>query len=725
MPELPDDLTRSQLFIFDSLAGTLVRGASSGRLGENEPLFSMILPAGKILDKKYKIISKLGEGGMAVVYHAHHQQLDKDIALKTFKSKEYTAEAWRLFEKEVKTLARLNDKHIVHIYDFGFTEDKIPFFTMEFLQGQTLAQKLEGEVLVDLKVFLPCFIQVCSGLEAAHRKNILHRDIKPANIFLQNASGDNKKDISQKQIVKILDFGIAALTLDEANTQETTGNGACYGSPLYMSPEQASGQELTAAADIYSLGCSLYQVLSGAPPLRGDSILATLLKHQHEVPRPLTSGDGSTFPNRLVALVAKMLEKDPGKRPQTAAEVAAELQAILALNLPTTHRRVPGTISGATSKEESGQTSSGLFHNGVSEFFSRRNIAVGAVLSAIAIGLTSWNIFRTTAHEQEETRQVRAIFSRSPLSNEIQNTIPHQEKTLTVTSYLQHDKATARPGFKHFHFPTMAGLGTIDYAQGEKSISEPMSGDVYVPISAKLCLSAKRRLAEHPELFDGFEANDLESIRLHDLAAVEVMSDLNWKDTHFHHIARLTGLKELEFIDAGPTAAVCNDLNKLTQLEKLCMFGQRSDVSWLTRLVRLQKLKVLRVSEASNIVPFLKQLAPSKNLIYLGIQHSNATMQDLKLVSEIKSLQRLCVNENPKITDEAIPILAQLPELRDLEAASTGLTASVIFKLPLLKKLQGISVSAGLLDRRQREYAEQCLGRHITVREPKTERDGA
>jgi hypothetical protein len=258
-------------------------------------------------------------------------------------------------------------------------------------------------------------------------------------------------------------------------------------------------------------------------------------------------------------------------------------------------------------------------------------------------------------------------------------------------------------------------LGAISFGPEEQQRLIPFKGEQYLPSGAKIYFYAYRPMAEHPELFDGFGPDELYSVRLQDLAGSEIVSDLNWNDNDFAHIARLTGLRELELIDASPTGVMCADLDRLTHLESLALLGQRADISWLANLHRLSKLKILRMSEAINVTPILQKLAGTNNLQKLVLEHCNVNMDQLNYVLTIKSINDLCLNDNAKVTDDAIPRMAVMPNLTKLAVARTSVTPAFIFKLSLLKKLKIFGISHNLLTERQQKYVEYGTGRHIEL----------
>lgn len=276
---------------------------------------------GDLIDGKYLVTGFLGEGGMGAVYRVHHQFLGIDLALKTFRSAKIDQEAWLRFQREAQAIGKLEHENIVRIYDFGITKEQMPFYTMELLQGEPLSERVAGEGPLSLKEALRIFTKVASALSHAHKSGIVHRDIKPANIYVSAPNGTNQG------IVKLVDFGIAKLA--SSKNQELTSVGLIFGSPLYMSPEQAMGGNIDHRTDIYSLGCTIVECLTEKTPFEGNTIIETLSMHQQEKPPSLIDLDrGSEYPQRLEGMVRKMLAKSPDDRYQTMEEVQRELEAI-------------------------------------------------------------------------------------------------------------------------------------------------------------------------------------------------------------------------------------------------------------------------------------------------------------------------------------------------------------------------------------------------------------
>ena len=274
---MPDDLktlAKSQLFSLD------------GKLVEDELHTGALAPdfghkPGEIIDSKYKILGLLGEGGMGAVYRAHHLSLNKEVALKTFRTPNLTKDSWQRFQREAQAIGRLNHPNIVQVFDFGVNKNNVPYYTMECLSGESLAERLSALGYLTVDEAVPIFLKVCQGLSAAHSKGIIHRDLKPANIFLASSpeTGKGSEKSKDTETVKIVDFGIAGLAKQAQDGQKLTATGTVFGSPLYMSPEQSLGQEVSETSDIYSCGCALYESLTGKPPYRGENAFATMMQH--------------------------------------------------------------------------------------------------------------------------------------------------------------------------------------------------------------------------------------------------------------------------------------------------------------------------------------------------------------------------------------------------------------------------------------------------------------
>jgi eukaryotic-like serine/threonine-protein kinase len=259
---------------------------------------------------RYRLVRQLGAGGMGEVWEADDTVLGRRVALKVLVQElANDARATRRFVREARATAKLTHPNVTRVYDFGRDGD-LPYLVMELLEGDTLADRLAGGPLPPAEAARIC-AAVADALDAAHSRGIVHRDVKPANVLLTSAGE-----------VKVMDFGIAAAA-DE--TQSTTGSGL-YGTAAYVSPERAAGQAATPAADLYSLGAVLYELLTGRPPFVGDAPVLVVRAHLHERPRPVREL-APWVPTRLATACEAALAKDPTQRPSSAAALAIRLRA--------------------------------------------------------------------------------------------------------------------------------------------------------------------------------------------------------------------------------------------------------------------------------------------------------------------------------------------------------------------------------------------------------------
>lgn len=280
---------------------------------------------GTVFAERYVILCRLGEGGMGVVYKARHQLLDRMVAIKMLHPHLIANSiSLKRFQQEARTASLLTHPNITAVHDFGVTPDGKPYLILDYLEGIALADVFHKEKHLEWKRAVKIFIQVCDGLAHAHNKGVIHRDLKPTNIMLVENDGE-------PDMVKLLDFGIAKLLPQSGQPiQHLTQTGEVFGSPLYMSPEQVLGYQTDTRSDIYSLGCVIYEALTGRPPFIGSSMFETMQRHMTEAPEPLIMRRADlVIPAKLQETVMKTLSKLAADRQQTMTELKENLQDVL------------------------------------------------------------------------------------------------------------------------------------------------------------------------------------------------------------------------------------------------------------------------------------------------------------------------------------------------------------------------------------------------------------
>ena len=287
---------------------------------------------GTVFDGRYRIVSKLGAGGMADVYLAEDQELGRQVAIKILNDRHAADDSFiERFRREAKNAAGLSHPNIVSIYDRGEAEGTY-YIAMEFLDGRSLKELIVGRGPAPIKVAIEYARNILAALAAAHKQGIVHRDIKPHNVLI-GAEGR----------VKVTDFGIA-----RSGASQMTEVGSIIGTAQYLSPEQARGAPVDQTSDLYSVGVVLYEMLTGQVPFTGDTPLEIAMKHLSEVPRP-PSELRPEIPHDLDSVVLRALAKDPSERYQSAEEMNADL-ARVAEGLPVdpeTEEAATAVLSGS------------------------------------------------------------------------------------------------------------------------------------------------------------------------------------------------------------------------------------------------------------------------------------------------------------------------------------------------------------------------------------------
>jgi serine/threonine protein kinase len=267
----------------------------------------------------YKITAKLGEGGMGVVYLAEHPVIGKKVAMKAIHPElSKNSDVVSRFITEAKAVNQIGHEHIVDIADFGNTSEGEFYFVMEYLQGESLSDRLKREKRIPLGQAMSIGAQIADALNASHQQGIIHRDLKPENIFLCHRGANH-------EFVKVLDFGLAKLTQSDQKVTHKTRTGSVMGTPYYMSPEQCEGKtEIDYRADIYSLGVLIFEMLTGKVPFGGEGYGEIIVKHV-TMPPPSVRSVVPDLPEFMDAIMYRVLAKDRDQRFQTMSDLGEAL----------------------------------------------------------------------------------------------------------------------------------------------------------------------------------------------------------------------------------------------------------------------------------------------------------------------------------------------------------------------------------------------------------------
>ncbi|MBK7838202.1 MAG: protein kinase [Candidatus Obscuribacter sp.] len=614
---------------------------------------------GDLVDGKYLVKGFLGEGGMGAVYKVHHQFLGIDLALKTFRSAKIDQEAWLRFQREAQAIGKLEHENIVRIYDFGITKEQMPFYTMELLQGEPLSDRIAGEGPLSLKEALRIFTRVASALTHAHHSGIVHRDIKPANIYVSAPNGTNQG------IVKLVDFGIAKLA--SSKNQELTSVGLIFGSPLYMSPEQAMGGTIDHRTDIYSLGCTIVECLTEKTPFEGSTIIETLSMHQQEKPPSLIDLDkGSEYPQRLEGMIRKMLAKSPDDRYQTMEEVQRELEAIPVV--------APKSQSATMEINVAPRKVTKKLVQEKKKALPLIPIAGGLVLLLAAGGIIYYTLAPRKVHNYPVT---------APISNE----------DLKQVDDITNDPTSLLPSKPFFGIKDGERISNFTMQQEVGKIWDMDTNRAYN------ALKTTKFPISHRLAFEFNTSSVHESYRHaiknfgDDVYELRFGPEVDPKKSFVEGLRVLTKLRSVSFRDSRTKSDAAITVSRLPNLENLDLGRcERMSGEDVANFPAIMQVKRLCIDEMKDIDPVLAKIRFSSVLNSLKVDNIPLTAKQIKTISSIPGLRVLEAN-NCEFTDSGLKYLATCRNLERLYVGQIDLTPSKVATLKSMKGLKFLSIS--------------------------------
>ncbi len=581
--------------------------------------------------ERYAPLVILGSGSAGTVYLCNDRLLNKKVAIKLLTT--LTSEQLVAFQGEARAASKLNHPNVVKVLDFGVTASGVPFMVMESVKGDDLAGILEQEGTISVTAALYIFGKVCDGLAEAHKQRIFHRDIKNSNILV-GALESHQPD------VRLIDFGVASVR--PVSDSQTAQGATLVGTPAYMSPDQALGKPYDARCEVYSLGCALFEALTGRPPFSAETALEIINKHAHEKPPKLAEENPDVdFSEQLEKVVAKCLEKNPGDRYQSMEELSRELYAVAQSDL---------FESAGTPEPENLKPA---------EPTSKNNLLIGAcVASGIILLGSMWavisKLFPSSPATTSQSKSVATSATQSHLEGGelVAPIIPLDADHFSRKKY---NGANYLISTGDLTDADLAELSTQSDLEGAYILSENITGE-------------------------GLNAVTTAPLKYLDINNTPIT------DKGFDAISKIKSLKSLALGDLDISASQMEMLSKLPALEKLDLANSHPSESAIARLADFPKIQTLILSNVQTAkASDLAKLASNKNLKTLDLAYIKFGEQDLTPLEGFSSLNKISFNGSD-IGDSALPHIANLP----LDTVSLEKTKISGAGLQVLAKLHGL-----------------------------------
>lgn len=628
--------------------------------------------------EKYQIVSLIGRGGMGVVYRVHQVMLGKDFALKVLDLHQSSDVTVRRFQQEARTASQLRHRNLVEVHDFGVFDDGQPYLVMDLVDGVTLSQVLKQKGALPVDFVINLCIQVCCGLIYAHEQGVVHRDIKPGNIMLLH-HGENLTEGT----VKVVDFGIAKLTQSEdGEIQTLTKTGEIFGSPVYMSPEQCRGTAVDRRSDIYSLGCVMFECLTGSPPFLGDSAMTTMLKRLSEAPVSLKEGSlGREFPPALENIVRKMLAVDLDERYQELRTVVKELNALqsqdeAALSQPQ-NEKAPKNVAG-----------------GANQMLLLAGIAATTIVSVAAYdGLVYFPEKLKEHAAQRVKKDPAAEIAKKVRKQESDASLVRlkNEMRSSVDKKYPHILTSAKPSgaTKQFlFFPDDIGEVIIN----DETFMRKAVGSVPLPADARITIIIDKLVANDPNILKNITGLKFGNIGYSNCFVVS-------NET----IAILESIKDLWQVGLKGTAVTSlKPLYKNKTLLGLDVFDTTVPAAEILNLERLGELNWLTMGPLDDAATVFDALAKTNKVTNIGLKGSSSdcnvnpkgeVASEFVALSKLKNLKGLSLDNCPRFNDAALKKLLRLQALRAITIRDCPITPKSVATFNQFPHLEFLELS--------------------------------
>ena len=618
-----------------------------------------ILPEPKGLTDAYEFLGPVGVGGMSVIYKAKQRTLNRFVAIKMLHGHLVGDEVTRRFQQEAKATSTLRHPNIVSVHDFGVSEHGQPYMIMDFVEGRNLADILKSIGAIPLNQCLDIFLEISDALAHAHAHGILHRDLKPSNIILTTTS-------EKASTARIVDFGIAKVVDTNPGAQDITRTGELFGSPLYMSPEQCGGKKVDRRADIYSLGCLMYECLTGTVPLKGLTVVDTIMKQMNEEPALISrTRPDKDFPPKLVDIVAKCLEKNPDKRYQTMEDLKTDLNAV-------------------RTEVDSGEWSESkqLMLRALRDFAPKAAIVVTLILMlAAALTLVTQSLKPQVIVAQQPDIQAHP---------DLLNLIPHNRlNNQVLAECLPVDAGSVLLDLNLSSARNIGDAGMPYVGRQSRLRSLDLDG-TSIGDNGLWKLNELHELRELTLRRTRVSDNGLQTIKLNMNNGWGKLEKLALSSTRISDrgVSYLPALKNLHFLALSETPVTSKSLKVLSglPLETLHFSKLRIDPTDFEAFKSFKQLKHLELNDDGLDDFAIKLLPPMPQLLELSLWSPNTTNSVALSFKQFPNLMILSLRGS-QIGDNGLAALSKLKSLEELDLSGTRITAQGIHSLQALPRL--------------------------------------
>lgn len=679
---------------------------------------------GSVINDKYQVIALLGSGGMGHVYRVQQVSLGKEFALKVLDARSLSDVTVRRFHQEARTTSQLQHPNLVEVHDFGVLNETQPYLVMDLIEGESLAETLKRKGALPVDYVIPLAIQVSFGLMYAHTQGVVHRDVKPGNIMLLQPDKQ-----AAEGTVKVVDFGIAKLTQSEdGEIQALTRTGEIFGSPIYMSPEQCKGTGVDKRSDIYSLGCVLFECLTGSPPFFGDSAMSTMMKRLSEEPVSLKEGSfGREFPPALEVIIRKMLAVEPNVRYQDFGSVIQDFMTL---------QSTGGAIELSPAVAESAKKPVSL----LGQWKSFAGVAIVCALVTLAIDV--FILFPEQVQAELTARKVsvaKAVLAER-LKDEQQDRLQSQKEDLKQEAVNLDAKSSNSFGQAQGMWNSVAPetvdkkypyVDVVDTASGQKKylVFPNMTGKFFfigqrdlVPAIGRFEYNPDARLVLVLGKDAGIHPNTLKNITNLKFAKIDYDDNFLVVDESIELLGKVKDVWAISL--RGAAIKTLAPLYNNTNLQILEIMATDVSEREILKLKSLQQLRSLTFGPVTHPELVFEALQKNKFVNVIGFlgkdtKHDNRSSDDIhreiSALAKLTTLKGLTINDCDYFDDECLRKLLDLQQLVGIEVRNCALTDKSIEIFRKFKNLKALAVSTVNWPEASIDRLKRMKGWNVTI----------